>query len=673
MRTTEELFADAKARYMDKMRKIKREELDGLDSSNNIHATAHETVQTPAPSLVARQPVQQPRSRPPAKHAPMQIGGSQPQHEENDDSLVCIELDCRASSNDRLHSDQHGRHLERDDELKGDAKLVLRREEVFAAQRKARDESLLQDLSRERVETAFGPVAGAKGPYHSGYRHYVKFCSRIDVPPFPITYAMMALWLYEKCSTRDGYFQTYKQGVGLAADYAEPVWTNHPVFDTMRRFDRDGTALSAFLEERRLAHKSAAAKTSPKSKAKAASQAAYEQRRKALDEWQDLDAFGDSDASSASDEGSEYGGESDMGNGGRAEVRGLPTCDSVYDSLVKIYKVYVAALVPVYGISVMVLTPTHGSVPIKCNRNKPRYVNLPGGACPWVAFCRRRHDGKWIVDFDVSTFEHSHGPCKEILADPTWRPTVHNADARAVLGMPPLHKQSTHKRQTFSEPKQDQPPRKKARLSATPSSASMMPPPPVPTRPPTSIPARPRPPSLPAAPHWSPSAQPSYPSPVSPQAPQTHASCGAEVSGFNQSVSAIAASSSSGPRNPSPLATWTRMDPPPPTQPSSRSPVLAATKAVASGSPSATTDPLELVSAFCAGLHPSLTTLAGPLVAAGVGSPEGLVALRVFEPYRFDQFLTHLRKNHSERRAKLPSLPPLSNVHLLLFAKHMKA
>jgi hypothetical protein len=67
---------------------------------------------------------------------------------------------------------------------------------------------------------------------------------------------MMALWLYEKCSTRDGYFQTYKQGVGLAADYAEPVWTNHPVFDTMRRFDRDGTALSAFLEERRLAHKS---------------------------------------------------------------------------------------------------------------------------------------------------------------------------------------------------------------------------------------------------------------------------------------------------------------------------------------------------------------------------------------------------------------------------------
>ena len=67
---------------------------------------------------------------------------------------------------------------------------------------------------------------------------------------------MMALWLYEKCSARDGYFQTYKHGVGLAADIVESLWTIHPVFRTMRQFDRDGTALSEFLEERRLAVKS---------------------------------------------------------------------------------------------------------------------------------------------------------------------------------------------------------------------------------------------------------------------------------------------------------------------------------------------------------------------------------------------------------------------------------
>lgn len=101
------------------------------------------------------------------------------------------------------------------------------------------------------METAFAQMAGSNTPYLSGYRHYVKFCSRVDVPPFPITHAMMALWLFEKCSTRDGYFQTYKHGVALAADHSEPLWDTRPIFWTMRQFDPDGTAVREFLEERR--------------------------------------------------------------------------------------------------------------------------------------------------------------------------------------------------------------------------------------------------------------------------------------------------------------------------------------------------------------------------------------------------------------------------------------
>ena len=363
--------------------------------------------------------------------------------------------------------------------------------------------------------------------------------------------------------------------------------------------------------------------------------------------------------------------------------------------MVDIYKVYVAALVPVYGISVLVLNPTYKGVPIKCNRSHPRYVKLTGAACPWVAFCRRRHDGKWMVDFDVSTFEHSHGPCKEILADPAWRPTVHNADARAVLGMSPLPRKSTNKKQAFSEPvsdsvtvcwcalaknltgvdssKQDRPPHKKARLSTTPSSPKAMPPPPVPIRPPTSVAPRPRPPSLSATPRRSPSAPPSYPSPVSPRTPQAQSARGVEVSGFDKPNSALAASSSSGPRNPSPFATWTRTDPPPPIQPYLPSPVRSVTTPVAPESPRGNDDPVELVSAFCAGLHPTLVSLAEPLVAAGVYSFDGLVALRVLGPHQLDHFLAQLRKVHSQRRAQSPFLPPLSNVHILLFAKHIKA
>ena len=114
----------------------------------------------------------------------------------------------------------------------------------------------LQEISRSKVETAFSQSAASNGPYLSGFCNYMAFCVRVDVPPFPLTNAMMALWLFEKCSVQNGYFHTYKHGVGLAADIAESLWITHPVYRTMRRFDKDGTALSESLEERRVAYKS---------------------------------------------------------------------------------------------------------------------------------------------------------------------------------------------------------------------------------------------------------------------------------------------------------------------------------------------------------------------------------------------------------------------------------
>lgn len=197
-----------------------------------------------------------------------------------------------------------------------------------------------------------------------------------------------------------------------------------------------------------------------------------------------------------------------------------------------------------------------------------------------------------------------------------------------------------------------------------------MPPPPVPTRAPTSIAPRAQPPALAATPRWTPSAQHSYPSPVSPSTPQASSSRSFVTPAFNRPVPALTTSSNSAPRIPSPLATW---NPAPPIRPSSQPPVVAAATPITAESPSTHDDPVELVSAFCAGLHPSLVSLAEPLVAAGVYSFDGLVALRVLGPHQFDQFLGHLRKIHSERRTKSPSLPPLSTVHVLLLAKYLKA
>lgn len=74
----------------------------------------------------------------------------------------------------------------------------------------------------------------------------------MGVPAFPVTYTMIALWVYEKCSTRDGSFYTYKHGLRMAAGIAEPMWINNPVFRTVAYFDPDGTALSEFMRERAL-------------------------------------------------------------------------------------------------------------------------------------------------------------------------------------------------------------------------------------------------------------------------------------------------------------------------------------------------------------------------------------------------------------------------------------
>lgn len=509
-------------------------------------------------------------------------------------------------------------------------KLVRLRAEIFAAQRKARDDPL-QEISRSKVETAFSQSAASNGPYLSGFCNYMAFCVRVDVPPFPLTNAMMALWLFEKCSVQNGYFHTYKHGVGLAADIAESLWITHPVYRTMRRFDEDGTALSESLEERRVAYKSSSSNASPKSAAKAASKP-----REAPRKLPRIDSHASS-SSSTDGEHSEYASDGDTASEAHTDaeeevddmepvvVRGLPTCDSVYDSITDIYKTYVAAIVPVYGISVVALNTGQKNVYIKCNRYHSQYTDSPGGMCPWSALCRRRPDGKYIVDFDASTFKHSHGPCKEILADPEWRPVVRNPDARAVLGMDPLPNQTRYKKQASDEP----PPHKKARLSKTTSRAKVMPPPPVPTRSPTSVAPRPQPPSLAASPHWCPSAQHSYPSPISPSTPQGSSARSAGTPVLNKPVSAIATSSHKAPRISSPLATW---NPTPSVRPSSQPPVLAAATPVGVGSPSAHDDPFELVSAFCAGLHPSLVALAEPLVAAGVHSFDGLVALRVLGP-----------------------------------------
>ncbi|BGO97986.1 hypothetical protein JCM10021v2_001644 [Rhodotorula toruloides] len=115
-------------------------------------------------------------------------------------------------------------------------------------------------------------------------------------------------------------------------------------------------------------------------------------------------------------------------------VPGLPTAQDRFATADEAYLAYVRALVPVYGIGVVKHPTSNGDIQVKCNRHRrPPTDSVP---CEWTAVLKQNSkSGRWRIDFDESNFEHSHGPAKRILQDPSWRPIVRNREARKALGI----------------------------------------------------------------------------------------------------------------------------------------------------------------------------------------------------------------------------------------------
>ncbi|POY76731.1 hypothetical protein BMF94_0323 [Rhodotorula taiwanensis] len=501
-------------------------------------------------------------------------------------------------------------------------RLVRKRTEIFEAQRGAREHPL-QATSQERIESTFAQHLATQGPYLSGFRNYIAFCDRCNIPPFPLTYTSMALWLYDKCSLSDGHFHTYKHGLLLAADVVRASWKSERVYKELSRFDSGGLALSEFFEERRLMYQKAPAKRASPKKAPQRRKLPKRPPSSGSDSSSSASASNAQEESDYLEDDSEEEGESgdrsiELTSSRDVPVPGLPKANDVFATETDLYKACVAALVPVYGVSVILAATTPTTVTLKCNRSHPHWSQAPGGTCGWTCVARR-----------------------EILANPAWRPKVRNPHAREVLGMPPLAT-STSKRKAARKTKEpsassdEAPLQKKPRLSLqsaalpTPTgsqtlakSASQtqvtpretefyMAPPPVPAfdfgRPPASSRA---PLSLAPVPHVQPPARPPFP------------------------------------------------------QPSSKAPPILQARL--------SDDPEKLVAAFCAGLYPSLDALAKPLVSIGIDSIEAISSLRSLDASILSRLFDTMRQQWTARRANEPSLPPLSLVHLNLFAKFVKA
>lgn len=86
----------------------------------------------------------------------------------------------------------------------------------------------------------------------SSFGNYTRFCDGQGVPPLPMTPAMVALWLVDKCSTQgDGYFKTYAKLLIKIMDLAAAGWAASSGYRSLLALDPDSDAVDEFLLERK--------------------------------------------------------------------------------------------------------------------------------------------------------------------------------------------------------------------------------------------------------------------------------------------------------------------------------------------------------------------------------------------------------------------------------------
>ncbi|GJN88298.1 hypothetical protein Rhopal_001263-T1 [Rhodotorula paludigena] len=417
--------------------------------------------------------------------------------------------------------------------------LVESRTSIFAKQRAVQDP--VRSIQSKQASDAYTGTDGS-GTNLCAFRHYVRFCDKVGVPTFPVSPAMLALWMYDKCSAKDVYSATYASALNRIMNLTKSFWSSSSLYDELVALDPDATALTEFMAER------------------------------------------------------------------SNQKRGWSF---------KAYCAFVKAIMPVFGIGLIKFDKSANTATIACNRSHQQWINSPGGLCPYFIQLERtsKDPATWAIDATLSHFLHSHGPDGRILADPTWRPLVRNADARRVLGMAPL---ATSGKTKISQA-HDEPGKKKHKENAAPP----------PTKKQRVIP------TVPSA------SSPKVQQPLIHGAPTlSQPSAGASAQLLARQASAPVHPSSPAPSAPTPAAI--------PLQP-------------------------DAVHAFLGAMHPSLVSLAPHLAHAGFDSLSSLVALLHFEPVFLDLVLEEIRFAAESPRTRAPDANgPVSVIHIKLLARLLR-
>ncbi|GAA5913649.1 hypothetical protein JCM6882_008708 [Rhodosporidiobolus microsporus] len=281
------------------------------------------------------------------------------------------------------------------------AELVESRPEIFALQRKlataAYDSRHASSLAA--LETYFSSLAASNTVSRSSFQRYSTFCATARIPPLPISSALVALCLFERCSQQNGNYQTLKQDLQRFGRLTATFWTDVALAEEIANWKDASLALAEFMDERKDVQLRGAKRSRPDSSSSDDSEASA-----------GASTWSDSDEEEVVVKKPARASSAGRSSGATSTVE-LPNSTQVFPSLTDVFKVLVKATVPTLGVS---------------------------GECRFTFALKKEGKSGWRLDSSRSYLTHNHGPTPQLLADPSWRPTVRNPQAREALGMPPL-------------------------------------------------------------------------------------------------------------------------------------------------------------------------------------------------------------------------------------------
>ncbi|GAA5933175.1 hypothetical protein JCM3775_002554 [Rhodotorula graminis] len=128
-------------------------------------------------------------------------------------------------------------------------RLVNSRDKVFEMQRAC------SDSERSKASRAAMDAHLAKLPSTStcpaAFRNYSAFCTTNSIPVLPIPPPVLALWLYDKCASRDDWPRTYQRQVEQCAAAVNDIWAGNAAYETIRELDPTSRAVCEFMSERK--------------------------------------------------------------------------------------------------------------------------------------------------------------------------------------------------------------------------------------------------------------------------------------------------------------------------------------------------------------------------------------------------------------------------------------